>query len=290
MFFCAKCGHQLEDGTVFCTFCGTQVQQANSQSAPGARPTFIPLVQTFTPPTDAYGGRSCYYHQGEPAVAQCARCGKLICQDCFDSYGVNDNDEQYGGRTLCYVCTKELVADNVKTLKKQKAKIIVLFVATLIGMLIGASFFTMSPIAGVICMFWFGSFWAWIKNTISIWWNNARSFWGFIGAGIGGLIIAPYITIRKIVECVIYMVKTSKFIECDKSALQEMSDYMEYTLVRNQNKGVDIETLLHQNDQLANNPVAQMARTQTDSQIEARMRCCLATINENGEIIRNFAA
>ena len=59
-------------------------------------------------------------------------------------------------------------------------------------------------------------------------------------------------------------------------------------MVRNQNKGVDIETLLQQNSQLADNSVAQMARTQSEEQIEASMRNCVATINENGEIIRSF--
>lgn len=254
-------------------------------------PTFTPPVQTFTPPTRAHNGPVCYYHQDEPAVAKCARCGKYICQDCFDSYGVT-NDDQYAGQALCYDCTKELVAENVKVLKKQKAKIIALFVATIIGMAIGAMFFTESAAAGFICMFWFGSFWNWLKNTFITWWNdpNGRSLAGFIGAGIGGLIVAPFVTIKKVIECIVYWVKTSKFIESDSEALRQMTDYMEYTMVRNQNRGVDIETLLKENSQLANNSVAQMARTQTEDQIEAHMRGCLATINENGEIIRNFAA
>ena len=59
-------------------------------------------------------------------------------------------------------------------------------------------------------------------------------------------------------------------------------------MVRNQNRAVDIETLLKENSELADNSVAQMARTQTEEQIEASMRSCVASINENGEIIRSF--
>ena len=69
-----------------------------------------------------------------------------------------------------------------------------------------------------------------------------------------------------------------------------MAEYMEYTLLRNNNRGMDIETLIKQNEQLANNSVAQMARTCSEEQIEANMRGCLAYINENGEIIRSFVA
>ena len=115
----------------------------------------------------------------------------------------------------------------------------------------------------------------------------------FIGAILGFVIeavISIYRTIRKVIECIVYLKRTSGFIESDNAALRQMSDYMEYTMIRNQNRGVDIETLLKENSQLANNSVAQMARTQTEEQIEANMRGCLATINENGEIIRSFAA
>ena len=30
--------------------------------------------------------RRCYFHANEPAVAQCAKCGKSVCKDCADSY------------------------------------------------------------------------------------------------------------------------------------------------------------------------------------------------------------
>lgn len=292
MAFCTKCGTQVNAGTKFCPKCGAQIQQSSG----GAIPTFTPPsndIPTFTPPVNPvrqHNGPVCYHHPDEPAAGQCARCGKYICRDCVEAYTVTDGE--YANQSLCYDCCQDLVADNVKQLKKQKAKIIALFVATLIGMAIGAMFFSESAIAGVICMFWFGSFWAWIKNTVSTWWNNpqGRSLAGFIGAGIGGLIIAPFITIRKIVQCIIYLTKTSRFIKEDSEALVQMRDYMEYTQVMSRNKGVDLETLMGQGSELYNNSYAQVVSTQGEQAADAMLRQYTTRIAENGEIIRDFAA
>ena len=310
MAFCPKCGSQIPDGSTFCGSCGTQISQTQKQGAgaaptftPPTAPTFTPPAQTFTPPTRAHNGPVCYYHQDEPAVAQCARCGKYLCQDCFDSYGVSSGD--YAGRALCYDCTQQLVAENVEILKSNKTKITTTFVLTIIGMVIGAIFggsigaesgstgmgiFIGAMIGGCLWTFIKGWF-ARIGGAISGGGFNLVSF--LIGLILGFVIeavISIYRTIRKVIECIVYLKRTSGFIESDNAALRQMADYMKYTMVRNQNRGVDIETLLKENSQLANNSVAQMARTQTEEQIEANMRGCLATINENGEIIRSFAA
>lgn len=95
-------------------------------------------------------------------------------------------------------------------------------------------------------------------------------------------------TVSNTIYYITYLKQTSGFIESDQAALRQMQDYMEYTMIRNQNRGVDIETLLKENSELADNSVAQMARTQTEEQIEASVRSCVASINENGEIIRSF--
>lgn len=319
MAFCPKCGSQIPDGSTFCGSCGTQISQTKQQGAPSAAPTFsppaaptkfTPPAQTFTPPRQAHNGPVCYYHQDEPVVAQCARCGKHLCQDCFDSYGVSSGD--YAGQALCYDCTQQLVAENVETLKKNKTKITITFILTIIGMIVGAIFVAsigaesgsvgaqsgpsvlLIVIGAMIggCLWTFIKGWfARIRGAISGGGFNLVSF--LVGLILGFVIeavLSIYRTIRKVIECIVYLKRTSGFIESDSAALRQMSDYMEYTMVRNQNRGVDIETLLKENSQLANNSVAQMARTQTEEQIEANMRGCLATINENGEIIRSFAA
>ena len=177
-------------------------EQVKNNSGADSIPTFTPPTQTFTPPkTPVHNGPVCYYHNDEPAVAQCVKCGKYLCKDCFDSYGVAIGE--YAGQALCYDCTQELVAQNVSELKSQKGKIIGLFVATIIGMLIGLGVGSSGGAgAAIFCMLWFGSFWTWVKSAVSGWWNNpaGRSLAGFIGACIGGLVIAPIKTIIKVVD------------------------------------------------------------------------------------------
>lgn len=95
-------------------------------------------------------------------------------------------------------------------------------------------------------------------------------------------------TVSNTVYYINYLVKTSGFINSDTQALQQMADYMEYTMIRNQNRDVDIDTLLNQKSELADNSYAQMVQQRGEEGAEAAMRECVATFNEHGEIIRNF--
>ena len=279
----------------------------NNTSRDKGVPSFTP-PPTFTPPknnTHAHNGLVCHYHHDEPAVAKCARCGKSMCQDCFDSYGVATG--QYAGQALCYDCTQELVADNVARLTENKKKIKTQFIISLVGIVLGFIFgfsagveggagtaFVMGIIGAAIG----GVFLSALKEFFSLVWDALK----IADSGDFGILTALSVTfnlIALIFKClfttvsntvyyITYLKQTSGFIESDQAALRQMQDYMEYTMIRNQNRGVDIETLLKENSELADNSVAQMARTQTEEQIEASVRSCVASINENGEIIRSF--
>ena len=311
MAFCTKCGAQVADDATFCTACGQPLADNSQKQASGDAgiPTFTPPVPTFTPPTNnapAHNGPVCYYHKDEPAVAKCARCGKFLCQDCFDSYGVSDGE--YAGKALCYDCTQQLVAENVAELTKNKAKIKTQFIVSLVGIILGfivglsegisGGAGAGSILTGIICAAIGGVFLSALKAFFSMVWEVIKIA---VSGNFGFLTILSIIfniivlifkclftTISNTIYYINYLKKTSGFIESDQAALQQMKDYMEYTMIRNQNRGVDIETLLKENSELADNSVAQMARTQTEEQIEASMRNCVATINENGEIIRSF--
>lgn len=282
----------------------------------GGIPTFTPPTPTFTPPKNnvhTHNGTVCYYHQSEAAVARCARCGKYLCQDCFDSYGVSGGE--YAGKALCYDCTQQLVADNVAELTANKSKIKTQFILSLVGIAIGFIFGLVTGIesgsfgGAVLSAILFaaigGVFLSFAKTYLWVCWELIKSMFSsiFDGSGIAGIIGAIigamirilieafkciYYTISNTIYYITYLKRTSGFIESDQAALRQMQDYMEYTMIRNQNRGVDIETLLKENSELADNSVAQMARTQTEEQIEASMRSCVASINENGEIIRSF--
>lgn len=285
--------------------------QMKTTGGADAVPTFTPPTPTFTPPADTkptFNGPACYYHKDEPAVAKCARCGKFICQDCFDNYGVT-NDE-YAGQALCYDCCQQLVAENVAELTRNKNKIKFQFILSIVGMVlgfivgmsagiesgdIGAGF-----VSGLICACIGGVFLSALKAFFSLTWEAIKiAFAGQFGiltvlSIIFQIIVIVFkciwVTISNTIQYIIYLKRTSGFIESDKAALAQMADYMEYTLIRNQNRGVDIETLLNQKSELADNSYARMVQEQGEEGAEAVLRGCVASINENGEIIRSFAA
>ncbi len=272
-------------------------------------PTFTPPTPTFEPPTGSraqFNGPACYYHSDEPAVAQCARCGKYICKDCFDNYGVTSGD--YAGQALCYDCCQQLVEENVSNLKSNKSKIMFQFILSIIGMVIGfiiglsagleSGDFGSGVVTGLICACIGGVFLSALKAFFSLVWDAIKiAFAGQFGVLTILSIIFQIIVI--VFKCIIvtisntfyyikYLRETSGFIDSDTAALQQMKDYMEYTMVRNQNRGVDIETLLNQKSELANNSYARMVQEKGEEGAEVVLRDCVATINENGEIIRSF--
>lgn len=267
-----------------------------------AIPTFTPPTPTFTPPKNTkpdFNGPACSYHKDEPAVAKCARCGRYICQDCFDNYGVSSGE--YAGKALCYDCCQQIVAENVADLKKNKNKIMLQFIVSIIGMVLGmiVGISSGGGVAGaVIGLAVGGVLLSALKVFFSLVWDVIKIA---VSGQFGVLTVLSIIwnILVLIVKCLIttvsntvyyinYLVKTSGFINSDTQALQQMADYMEYTMIRNQNRGVDIDTLLNQKSELADNSYAQMVQQRGEEGAEAAMRECVATFNEHGEIIRNF--
>ena len=267
-----------------------------------AIPTFTPPTPTFTPPKNTkpdFNGPACSYHKDEPAVAKCARCGRYICQDCFDNYGVSSGE--YAGKALCYDCCQQIVAEKVADLKKNKNKIMLQFIVSIIGMVFGmiVGISSGGGVAGaVIGLAVGGVLLSALKVFFSLVWDVIKIA---VSGQFGVLTVLSIIwnILVLIVKCLIttvsntvyyinYLVKTSGFINSDTQALQQMADYMEYTMIRNQNRGVDIDTLLNQKSELADNSYAQMVQQRGEEGAEAAMRECVATFNEHGEIIRNF--
>ena len=304
MAFCTKCGAQISDGAAFCTSCGQAISSNGEKqmNKDNGVPTFTPPPPTFEPPKNEkpqFNGPSCYYHKDEPAVAKCARCGKFICQDCFDNYGVSSGE--YAGQALCYDCCQELVAANVEDLKKNKNKIMFQFIVSLIGMVFGLIVGVSGgggfggaiigiAVGGVLLSalkVFFSLVWDVIKIAVSGQFGILTVF--SIIFNIIVLIVKCLITtVSNTIYYITYLKRTSGFIESDTAALQQMADYMEYTMIRNQNRGIDLETLLNQKSELADNSYAHMVRERGEEGAEAALRDCVATINENGEIIRNF--
>lgn len=275
----------------------------------GAAPTFTPpTAPTFTPPAHRHDGPSCHYHADEAAVTRCARCGKYLCEDCAKSYGFTSGE--YAGKSLCYDCTMEIWKDDEATLKQNYAKIKAQRIACLIGVITGAVLGLLLGIGdglgiletllltiGIAAVG--GSVSVYVKGLISRIPGCFVSTGNFVFSLCLGIlkfmfwmvayaVVALIETIRKLIYYSTYMKDTANFLEENSRAMQSLTDYMEYTLVRNQYQDVDLETLLKQDSKLADNSFAQMVQSQGEEGAEATIRQCVARINENGEIIRSF--
>lgn len=333
--FCSQCGTELGENAKFCKMCGApvnkKVKQAEDNTVPeftppqnditsnveipglkkmGKKdeiPTFVPPeAPTFIPPE--HHGPMCYHHTDEPAVTQCVRCGKPICKDCAEAYGVTSGE--YAGKCLCYDCCQQLVAENVENLTRNKNKIKAQFILSLIGIgigfLIGLSSgieggsFGTGIVVGLIYGCIGGVFLSALKAFGSLAWEGIKI--AFAGQfGVLTILSLLFHLCVLICQCIWrtcsntfyyinYLSETSGFIEADSEALQQMRDYMEYTLVRNSNKGVDLDVLMKEGSALYNNSYAQSVQSNGEEFADAALRQATTTIAENGEIIRSFAA
>lgn len=275
----------------------------------GNIPTFTPpTAPTFTPPAqEQHNGPVCYHHTSEPAVARCARCGKYICKDCAEAYGVTSGE--YAGKHLCYDCCEQIVADNVAELTANKAKIKGQFILQIIGMVLGfivgfivgiSSNFGTALLGGLVYACIGGVFLSAMKAYVSLAWEAIKiAFSGNFGViTVISLIFqccvivfkCIWVTISNTINYITYLKKTQGFIESDTEALNQMRAYMEYTLVRSNNKGVDLEDLMNEGSELYNNSYAQAVRTNGEEAADAALRQATTMINERGEIIRDFRA
>lgn len=326
---CNQCGANNNDGSTYCFSCGSPLINNSGQTYPqynmqyqqntvqqknmSGVPTFTPPqgVPTFTPPNNSDymqrsygGGQVCYFHAGEPSVGQCVKCGKNVCKDCAESYQVTAGE--YAGKILCYSCCEELVQENINLLAINKKHIILTFILTAVGALLGLIFgISSTGDATMTCIFVCigATFFSFVKDFFkSI--GQAFRVMGW-GDGAGGELLGIfffvfkliYIMLKsvvvafiKVIKYSIYLSKTSKALESDQASLQEMRDYMEYTQIAFANKGVDIDTLINQNSQLYNNTYAQNYRANGEAYADAAVRNAATRIAENGEIIRDFAA
>lgn len=269
----------------------------------GTIPTFKPPnAPIFKPPKNEHNGPVCYHHTNEHAVAQCARCGKYVCKDCAEAYTVAIGE--YANKTLCYDCCEQIVSNNISELTTNKNTVKGQFILQIIGMVIGFIIGMSSGIGsgdigvGFIAACIGGVFLSAIKAFFSLAWNcikiafAGRFGWLTVLSIIFNIIVIVFkciwITLSQTVQYLVYLKRTSGFIEADTQALQQMKDYMEYTLVRSQNKGVELESLMNEGSELYNNSYAQSVRTNGETAADEALRQATTMINEHGEIIRDF--
>ena len=265
-------------------------------------------IPVFTPPSEPKEhGLACFYHPSESAAGQCARCGKHICKDCCEAYGVLSGE--YVGKCLCYDCCQQIVANNIEELTRNKKKIKFQFILSIIGMIAGFlfGFITAIPYGGfgsalfngIIYGLVGGVFLRALKGYLRIGWELIKAMFGSKEGLIVAAIVAIFQMFWLVIKCsyetivntifyINYLKRTANCIEQDQLSLQSMRAYMEYTLIRSQNRGVDLESLMKEGSELYNNTYAQVVRNNGEEFADSMLRQATTTIAANGEIIRNF--
>jgi len=228
-------------------------------------------------------GMGCYHHPSQQAVAQCRICGKGLCRDCFDVYGVTSG--QYAGKALCYDCTSALIAENVADVDKFRARVKRERIFMIVGAILGAIVGIAGGIGGVIIGAGIGgSLWTIVKTFFS-----AINDENYIVA-FGSIIVSPIITIYRLISRFKQEKQCEEIVASDSSVLQEMRDYFEYTqaMERNVSSGIDLATLADQGGELYNNSYAQTVLQKGEKVAQAELRKGVVQIAANGEIIRSF--
>ena len=272
-------------------------------------PTFTPPeddIPTFTAPTGEtkFDGPACKNHPNHPAVAQCARCGENICKECAETCSVSGGE--YAGKYLCFDCCKALFDDDKKELSKNRNKVMIQYIITLIGVIIGGAIGASggSIITVIIFAAIGGSLLVALKPIFSAL-GDAIS--GIVEAAAGGsilsgiiqflvgvvkfLIVAVQCIIRtsiKLTRYTIYLVKANKAINSDKEALKELQDFMTYMDVRARKPHEDIAKLMQEGGELYNNSYAKLLVEKGEEVADQMLRVATTRIAENGEIIRTF--
>jgi len=230
----------------------------------------------------------CYHHPSKDAVAQCRACGKSICKDCFDDYGVSTGE--YADQALCYDCTAALVTENVNEISKFRSKVKRERILSLIGGVIGG-------IIGfpVLSSDMYGSFF-WFLIIIGLFGSLSmlKGLISAVGAGSGFWLVvyllgAPFIMVRNHIRRFNQIKQCSEIIASDEHALQEMRDYFAYTQeMEKQATNVDLAKLANEGGSLFNNTYAKAVLEKGKETAKAELRQSVVTISANGEIIRSF--
>ena len=244
---------------------------------------------------------ACYDHSSEQAVAECQKCGKGLCKDCYDVYGVSAG--RYAGKALCYRCTSELVAGNVADFEGLKRQVQWERGWIITGAILGAVLLPMismdngADAAGAFVAFIFGAGIGGSLGTILMGvgamgeWSERGGDMRQAGCIIGAvalILFSPIMTVYRLFSRVGQLKQCDEIIESDSRVLQQMRDYFAYTQTMAQNVGTDLATLAAQGSELYDNTYAKAVLANGEQAAQAELRRSVVQIAENGEIIRSF--
>jgi len=212
---------------------------------------------------------NCYHHPSREAVAQCKGCGKAICRECAEMYGVSTGE--YAGCNLCYDCTVHLVEQNVNYVKVIKGTAI-----------------------KELCLLPFLMLWNMLKGLFTSFQGGSEA--ATSGGGVIKIFIglfrffwAPIKTIFDVIVRFVRLSKANKIIASDTQYLQELRDYFAYTQVMEKKAdSFDLSKLADQGGELFENTYARSVLENGEKNAQAELRKGVVQIAANGEILRGY--
>jgi hypothetical protein len=226
----------------------------------------------------------CYHHPSQNAVVQCRGCGKGICKDCFNVYGVDIGE--YAGQALCYDCTEVLVTENITNITAFKERVKKERMWMIVGAVIGAAIaIFMNSVVGYFSggLLFLGIVIGASFGTIHYLYER----WGVV-IGTIALIICPIMSIYRFVKRINQIKEADEIVTSDTRTLQEMKDYFAYTQAIEKNKGISLAKLAEQGSELYDNAYVKAVLDKGEKEAQAELRQSVVAISANGEIIRSF--
>ncbi|MDR0517219.1 MAG: IBR domain-containing protein [Fibromonadaceae bacterium] len=212
----------------------------------------------------------CYHHPSQQAVVQCSKCGKSICKNCSEAYGITSGE--YTGKSLCYNCISQLVESNITETNKLKKE------TKLFGTWIFSNF-------GLIILKALGKC---ISGGGDL---GARGDYRGLGKIIGGtitLLISPIKAIIEVINRSNKIKRLNEIVASNSQTLEEIRTYFAYTQAIEKNAGVDLAKLAEQGGELFENTFAKIVLGEGEKAALEKLHRNLAQIVANAETIRNF--
>lgn len=192
---------------------------------------------------------NCTTHNNRPAVYECDRCGKPICESCYNDFDIASEEEH-----LCSECYKNAVRDEIAEVKSLKGMVIREFVFIIIGLIVGLVLGldicfgfgivmdepTGMVVAPIFLPFVFGSLLTIIKKIKNSYMENrdtsgddtsmGYNFAMIIFAIVLNVIAAPVMTTIRFFQRIGDMRKINRIAEQDEALLVTIDDYIARSL------------------------------------------------------------
>lgn len=193
---------------------------------------------------------NCTTHNNRPAVAECDRCGKPICESCYNDFHIQNEDDEH----LCAECYKNAIRDEIAEVKSLKGMVIREFVFIIIGLIVGLVLGldicfgfgivmdepTGMVVAPIFLPFVFGSLLTIIKKIKNSYMENrdtsgddtsmGYNFAMIIFAIVLNVIAAPVMTTIRFFQRIGDMRKINRIAEQDEGLLVTIDDYIARSL------------------------------------------------------------